>query len=109
MFFCGLDPKSYYAVTKVLDGFCFSILQTMGPSGRRVGFCFVPCFASGILVGEFKTYRIIMYSSGTMNIEGSQAARKPNIVKLLRGVRGSVEKMRFAKHRFTVQTIVTAL
>ena len=41
--------------------------------------------------------------------EGSQAARKCNIVKILRGCGGILENMCFAKHRFTVQTIVTAL
>ena len=55
LFFCGFGPKSYFAVTKVLDVFRFADLQTMGPSRRRVGFCFVPCFTSGILLPEFKT------------------------------------------------------
>ena len=83
VFFCGLDPKSYCAVTKVLDGFRFPLIRKVGQSCDGVGFWFVPCFAGGILVGDFKTYRIIMYSSGTM--KGPRAARKQNIVKILRG------------------------
>ena len=83
MFFCGLDPKSYCAVTKVLDGFRFPIIQRAEQRCDGVGFWFVPCFAGGILVGDFKTYRIIMYSGGTM--KGPRAAKKRNIVKILRG------------------------
>ena len=83
MFFCGLDPKSYCAVTKVLDGFRFLNIQIAGHCRGRVGFWFVPCFAGGILIVEFKTYRIIMYSSGTM--KDPRTARKQNIVKILRG------------------------
>ena len=50
----------YCAVTKVLDGFCFGDIQIAGHSRGRVGlWC-------GILLGEFKTWRIIMHSSGTM-------------------------------------------
>ena len=70
----------------------------MGQSFERVGFCFVPCFAGGILVGDFKTCRIIMYSSGTM--QGPEAAGKQNTVKILRGVRGDFGKDAFCKTSF---------
>ena len=73
-------------MTKVLDGFRFAVIRSVGQGCDGVGFWFVPCFAGGILVGDFKTYRIIMYSSGTM--KGPRAARKRNIVKILRGVGG---------------------
>ena len=50
-----------YAVTKVLDGFCCSAFEAVGPSCDSAGFCFVPCFLGGILVAEVNTYGIIMY------------------------------------------------
>ena len=61
-------------------------------------FCFVPYFEGGILVAKFKTYRIIMYSSGTM--QGPKAARKRNTVKILRGVRGEFGKRAFYQTSF---------
>ena len=76
-------------MTKVLDGFRFSNIQIAGYWRGRVGFWFVQCFAGGILIVEFKTYRIIMYTGGTM--EGPTAARRRNIVKILKGVGGILE------------------
>ena len=104
VFFCGLDPKSYCAVLKVLDGFRFPIIRKVGQSCDGVGFWFVPCFAGGILVGDFKAYRIIMYSSGTM-----KGPRLQGSTTLLRFKGGMLENMRLAKHCFTVKAIVTAL
>ena len=50
------------------------------------------------MVGDFKTYRIIMYSSGTM--KGPRTAGKQNTVKILRGVRGDFGKDAFCKTSF---------
>ena len=50
------------------------------------------------MVVEFKTYRIIMYSSGTM--KGPRTAGKHNTVKILRGVRGDFGKDAFCKTSF---------
>ena len=50
------------------------------------------------MVGEFKTYRIIMYSSGTT--KGPRAARKRNTVKILRGARGEFRKHAFCQTLF---------
>ena len=63
-----------------------------------------PVLQVGVWLGSSKLVELLRWDNS-----GSQAAGKQNIVKILKGVRGILEKMCFANYRSTVQTIVTAL